>query len=74
MYAFCHLVIFFDLLYKFNNLSGKNINMFGPDQAGRFVRPDLGENCLQRLSVFNKKRVHFSPFLFHFTFISEKVQ
>ena len=62
MYAFCHLMIFFNLLFKFNNLSGVNINMSDPDQAGRFVRPDLGENCLQRLSVINRKEFFFLPF------------
>ena len=25
-----------------------------PDQAGHFVGPDLGPNCLQRLSAGNK--------------------
>ena len=26
-------------------------NSLGPDQARHFVRPDLGPNCLQRLSA-----------------------
>ena len=26
-------------------------NSLDPDQAGHFVRPDLGPNCLQRLSA-----------------------
>ena len=29
-------------------------NSLDPDQAGCFVRPDLGPNCLQRLSADDK--------------------
>ena len=29
-------------------------NTMDPDQAGHFVGPDLGPNCLQRLSAVNK--------------------
>ena len=29
-------------------------NSLDPDQAQRFVRPDLGSNCLQRLSQMTK--------------------
>ena len=31
-------------------------NSLDPDQARHFVRPDLGPNCLQRLSADNKSR------------------
>ena len=31
-------------------------NSLGPDQAQRFVGPDQGQNCLQRLSANNKSR------------------
>ena len=42
----------FFLIYYLNLIifQEKNINMFDPDQAGRFVSPGLGENCLQRFS------------------------
>ena len=29
-------------------------NSLGPDQARHFIGPDLGPNCLQRLSADNK--------------------
>ena len=31
-------------------------NSLGPDEAQNFVGPDLGPNCLQRLSADNKNR------------------
>ena len=31
-------------------------NSLDPDQAQRFVGPDLGSNCLQRLSIDVKKK------------------
>ena len=31
-------------------------NDFDPDQARHFVGPDLGPNCLQRLSADNKSK------------------
>ena len=45
---FCRLLIFF-----------KVSNSYDPDQAQLFVRPDLGPNCLQRLSAdaTSKQRV-----------------
>ena len=38
-------------------------NSLGPDQAGRFVGPDLGPNCLPRLSADDtgRQRVTSSP-------------
>ena len=51
---FCHLLIFFqNQLFQKNSL-GKTIkvsNSLDPDQARRSVGPDLGPNCLQRLSA-----------------------
>ena len=32
-------------------------NSLDPDQAGRSVGPDLGQNCLQRLSADGKCRL-----------------
>ena len=31
-------------------------NSLNPDQARHFVRPDLGKNCLQKLSVNDTSR------------------
>ena len=51
---FCRLLIFF---FKINFLSKKIWNTIrvsnrsDPDQARRFVGPDLGANCLQTLSA-----------------------
>ena len=39
---------FFDTIWVLNNLD--------PDQARQFVGPELGSNCLQRLSADNKSR------------------
>ena len=36
-------------------------NSFGPDQAELFIGPDLGPNCLRRVSADNTSRQ--SPFL-----------
>ena len=57
LHAFCHLLIFF----KFFQSCRKMIRMsntcsLDPDQARRFVGPDLGPNCLQRISVDNTGR------------------
>ena len=53
------LIFFFKI-----NFSEKKIQKYhlsveqtGSDQARHFVRPDLGPNCLQRLSVDNTGRV-----------------
>ena len=45
-HAFCCLLIFFKI-----NFSKFVSNSLDPDQAQGFVGPDLGPNCLQRLSA-----------------------
>ena len=50
-----------DLPSTFRNIkASKNTirvqNGFDPDQARRFVEPDLGPNCLQRLSADETSR------------------
>ena len=50
----CRLLMFF-----FLNSFKKTIGIFNsldPDQARRFVGPDLGPNCLPRLSADNTAR------------------
>ena len=55
LHAFLSSVDFFFFFSK-KNLSGipSVSNSMDPDQAERFVRPDLNPNCLQRLSVDDK--------------------
>ena len=48
---FCYLLIFFKI--NFFEISSES-NSLDPDQARRFVGPDLGPNCLQRLSADDK--------------------
>ena len=45
---------------SFRSLSSNLLNSLDTDQAQRFVRPDLGPNCLQRLSPddASRQRVH----------------
>ena len=45
----------FFLKNSFRNTS-RMPNSLDPDQARRFVGPDLGPNCLQRLSADNTSR------------------
>ena len=49
---FCHLLIFsksfFENIFQEYHQSVKQLD---PDQARHFVVPDLGPNCLQRLST-----------------------
>ena len=51
----------FDLKINFLKNSLRNSikvsNSLDPDQAQRFVGPDLGPNCLQRLSADNTSRL-----------------
>ena len=52
----CHLWIFLEIIF-FKNSFRKIIrvsNNLDPDQARHFVGPDLGPNCLQRLSADDK--------------------
>ena len=58
LHAFCRLLIFFQ-----NQLFGKIpsgmpslSNSLDPDQARHIVGPDLGPNCLQRLSADDNSR------------------
>ena len=38
-------------------------NSLDPDQARRFVEPNLGPNCLQKLSADDKSRVKIVPLI-----------
>ena len=54
LHAFCRLLIFFFQNHLFRkNLSGiRSVsNSFHPDQLEHFVWPELGPNCLQKLSA-----------------------
>ena len=57
-HAFCRLLIFFKI--NFSKISFRNTirvsNCMDLDQARCFVGPDLGPNCLQRLSADNTSR------------------
>ena len=49
----CRLLIFFHNI-TFSRIAFRNtigMSKLEPDQANHFVGPDLGPNCLQRLSV-----------------------
>ena len=51
----CFFVVcdfFFNLIFSQKNLSGISSmsNSLDPDQARHFVGPELGPNCLERLS------------------------
>ena len=57
----CLFVICGFVFYKINFFKKRNFrntirvsNSLDPDQASRFFRPDLGPNCLQRLSADDK--------------------
>ena len=41
----------------FQSKSISTSNSLDPDQARHFVGPDLGPNCLQRLSAEDKRRI-----------------
>ena len=51
--AFCRLLIFskFHFFEKFFQVFIRVSNSVDPDQARQNVGPDLGPNCLQRLSA-----------------------
>ena len=51
---FC-LLIFFKSTFS-EKKKFRVSNSLDPDQAGRFVRPVLGPNCLQRISADGTKR------------------
>ena len=56
---FCHLLIFFKI--NFFKKSFRNTirvsNSLDPDHARRFVGPDLGPNCFQKLSADDTRRL-----------------
>ena len=61
---FCRLLIFSKSTFSKNSLKN-NIrvsNSLDPDQAGHFVGPDLGSNCLHRLSTDDTSRQRVKPF------------
>ena len=52
-------LIYCDIFYSLNTRFFNTVrvsNSLDPDQARHFVGPDLGPNCLQRLSADNKSR------------------
>ena len=56
--TFCRQLIFSKSIF-FQNSFRNNIrvsNSLDPDQARHFVGPDLGPNCLQRLSAGEGRR------------------
>ena len=55
---FCHLLIFFRINLFRNSFRNtiRNSNSLDPDQAQQFFGPDLGPNCLQRLSASDTDR------------------
>ena len=58
-FTLCMLDIFscfFVVCGLFFKSFSKKVNSLDPDQDRHCVRPDLGSNCLQRLSADNKSR------------------
>ena len=58
-HAFLSSAVFFSKLTFSKNSFGNTIrvsNILEPDQARRFVGPDLGSNCLVRLSADDTRR------------------
>ena len=56
---FCHKLFFsfkINFFEKFFQELPSVSNSLNPDQARHFVGPDLGPNCLQKLSVDDIKR------------------
>ena len=51
---FCHILLF--VCWIFFSIPSGCRNSLDPDQAQHFVGPDLGPNCLQRLSADDKSR------------------
>ena len=61
----CHLMIFPKSTFtrkKFRNAIRVS-NSLDPDQARHFVGPDLGPNCLQRLSADDTSRQRVNTFI-----------
>ena len=59
-FFFCRLQIFFKIIFfffkKFFQECHQSVKQFDPDQAQHFIGPDLGPNCLQRLSADDTRR------------------
>ena len=55
---FCGLLIFSKSTFskKYFRNANRVSNSFDPDQARRYVGPDLGPNCLKRLSADDTRR------------------
>ena len=54
---FCCLLIFFKSLKKCSEICVPSVlNSLNPSQAGHFVGPDLGPNCLLRSSADNQSK------------------
>ena len=62
MFFFCRLLIFSKSMFLKNSFRNTNrvSNILDPDQAGHFVGPDLGPNCLQGLSADDTSRQNSS--------------
>ena len=58
LHAFLSPADFFKINFFKKNLSGKPSvsNILDSDEAQHFVRPDLGTNCLQKLSANDTSR------------------
>ena len=57
-HAFCHPLIFFNINFLENSFKNtiRVSNSLDPDQVRHFVGPDMGPNCLQRLSADGTRR------------------
>ena len=56
---FCRLLKVNFVKNSFRN-TNRVANNLDPNQARRFIRPDLGQNCLQRISAVNTSRQRVS--------------
>ena len=69
---FCRLLIFFKINFLKNSF--RNIfrmsNSLDPDQARRFVGPDLGQNCLPKLSEDDTSRHRVNCTFWHWSYVS----
>ena len=56
----CRLPIFFKIYFSNNSFQHAiRLNSLDPDQARRFVGPDLGPNRFQKLSADDNSREYF---------------
>ena len=58
-HAFCRLLVFSKSIFSKNSFRNtiRVSNSVDPDRARWFVRPDLGPNCLQRLSNDTSRQI-----------------